>query len=151
MFKRDPGVQGSATSYLMHWEQAIVLIFYNNSKHSLLILTSNKNASNQFSGFFLEECLQHIKGVTHGNYVSCSLKILLTCDIVQYFLLSLRNKDCTKPRTIFRIFLTCAFANFFSNRSRSFSVCCRRLLSSTMSPFNEARAAKWSWKRKETN
>lgn len=40
------------------------------------------------------------------------------------------------------LLLTCVFANFFSNRSRSLSVCCRRLLSSTMSPFNEARAAK---------
>ena len=42
----------------------------------------------------------------------------------------------------FELLLTCAFANFFSNRSRSLSVCWRRLLSSTMSPFNEARAAK---------
>lgn len=42
------------------------------------------------------------------------------------------------------ISLTCALANFFSRRSRSRSVCCRRLLSSTISPFSDARAAKWS-------
>lgn len=40
--------------------------------------------------------------------------------------------------------LTCALANFFSRRSRSRSVCCRRLFSSTMSPLSDARAAKWS-------
>lgn len=103
MFKCDPRAKGCATSYLIHWEQAVILIFYNNSKHLLLILTSNQNVSNYFYILVLEECLQHIKGISHGNHVSCSLKILLTCDIVQYFILSLRNKDCIKPRTIFKI------------------------------------------------
>lgn len=45
--------------------------------------------------------------------------------------------------------LTCASANFFSRRSRSRSVCCRRLFSSAMSPFRDARAAKWSCGEKE--
>lgn len=56
-----------------------------------------------FYWVFKEECLQHIKSITYGNYVSCSLKILLTCDIVRYFILSPRKKDCTKPRIVFKI------------------------------------------------